>query len=124
MHGLSKSTLEGERLQAAAARFRIVRLSGARWPASVGPHVMDTLHTYRAIPLFASFLFLVCLVSLHAAEPRSQTLNSGWEFSALNASAHPEVAGWQPAQVPGVVQTDHLAAHLIPDPFYGDNEAR
>ena len=26
--------------------------------------------------------------------------------------------------MPGVVQTDLLAAHLIPDPFYGDNESR
>ena len=33
-------------------------------------------------------------------------------------------SGWHPAQVPGVVQTDLLAAHLIPDPFYGDNESR
>jgi len=51
-------------------------------------------------------------------------LNSGWEFRALNASGHPEAAAWQAARVPGVVQTDLLAAHLIPDPFYGDNESR
>ena len=31
---------------------------------------------------------------------------------------------WRAAQVPGVVQTDLLAAHLIPDPFYGDNESQ
>jgi len=51
-------------------------------------------------------------------------LNAGWEFRAVNAAAHPEAAAWHAAQVPGVVQTDLLAAHLIADPFSGDNESR
>ena len=51
-------------------------------------------------------------------------LNSGWQFRAITAAEHAEVAGWHAAQVPGVVQTDLLAARLIPDPFYGDNESR
>ena len=53
-----------------------------------------------------------------------QPLNSGREFRALNAKDHPEVSSWRAAQVPGVVQTDLVAAHVIPDPFYGDNESR
>ncbi len=61
---------------------------------------------------------------LHATESPAQVLNAGWEFHALNASGRPEMNAWRAAQVPGVVQTDLLAAHLIPDPFYGDNESQ
>jgi beta-mannosidase len=61
---------------------------------------------------------------MHASQPTSQELNSGWEFRALNAPDHPKVKDWHPAQVPGVVQTDLLTGKIIPDPFYGDNEAR
>ncbi|HKD84785.1 MAG TPA: glycoside hydrolase family 2 protein [Terriglobales bacterium] len=50
-------------------------------------------------------------------------MNAAWEYRARNATEHPEVAAWHAAQIPGVVQTDLLADHLIPDPFYGDNEA-
>jgi beta-mannosidase len=77
----------------------------------------------RAALLFA-LSFLDCPMPLHAAEHAAQPLNSGWEFRAINTSGHPEVMGWHAAQVPGVVQTDLLAAHLIPDLFYGDNESR
>ncbi|HTV64871.1 MAG TPA: glycoside hydrolase family 2 protein [Bryocella sp.] len=70
------------------------------------------------------FVFFALVAYLHATQPESQELNSGWEFRALNAAGHPEVSGWHKAQVPGVVQTDLLAAQLIPDPFYGDNESR
>ncbi len=72
-------------------------------------------------------LALVLVVSstpLPAAEAAKESLNAEWEFRALNADQHPEVAAWHAAQVPGVVQTDLLADHLIPDPFYGDNESR
>ena len=61
---------------------------------------------------------------LPAAEAARQPLAAEWEFRAINADQHPEVAAWHAAQVPGVVQTDLLADHLIPDPFYGDNESR
>ena len=61
---------------------------------------------------------------LHATESPAQVLNAGWEFHALNASSRPEMNAWRAAQVPGVVQTDLLTAHLIPDPFYGDNESQ
>ncbi len=61
---------------------------------------------------------------IQAAEPTVQPLNSAWEFRALNATGRPEMGQWRAAQVPGVVQTDLLAAHLIPDPFHGDNESQ
>jgi beta-mannosidase len=89
----------------------------------------------------------VCLffaLRLHAAEPSSRELNSGWQFRLVSRTeyvpAAPGSAGdadewkkeaasgalaeWHPAQVPGVVQTDLLSNHLIPDPFYQDNEMR
>jgi beta-mannosidase len=69
-------------------------------------------------------IFLYSLLPLHAAEPARRQLNAEWEFRALNAASHPEVSGWHTAQVPGVVQTDLLANHLIAEPFYGDNESR
>ena len=31
---------------------------------------------------------------------------------------------WHPAHLPGVVHTDLLKNHLIPDPFYSDNESK
>ncbi len=78
----------------------------------------------HVVQLVFAFIFLVVVLSLHAVEPESRSLNSAWEFRAVDAAAHTEVSGWHQAQVPGVVQTDLLAAHLIPDPFYGDNESR
>ncbi|MGB8889693.1 MAG: glycoside hydrolase family 2 protein [Candidatus Korobacteraceae bacterium] len=69
-------------------------------------------------------LFFGLVMPLQASQPTVQELNSGWEFRALNATDHPEVKDWHAAQVPGVVQTDLLAGKIIPDPFYGDNEAR
>ncbi len=73
---------------------------------------------YTAIVIF-SFV-----MPMEAAQPSTQVLDAGWEFHALNANDHPEVNSWHAAEVPGVVQTDLLAAKLIADPFYGDNEAR
>lgn len=63
------------------------------------------------------------LTPLHAAEAARRVLNAEWEFRAISADQHPEVAAWHAAHVPGVVQTDLLGDHLIPDPFYGDNES-
>ncbi len=102
--------------------------------------------TSNQVPLFSEFamrfrfsglpLALIVLGSTvvysQTASPRSPAtsssrdvlLNTGWEFHSLNAAAHPETATWRPATVPGVVPTDLLAAKLIPDPFYRDNEAR
>src|SRR5580698_7210960 len=73
--------------------------------------------------LVLAFLLGVSLPT-YAAEPTMQPLNAGWEFHAINAAGRPEMSTWRAAQVPGVVQTDLLAAHLIPDPFYGDSESQ
>jgi beta-mannosidase len=69
-------------------------------------------------------LSAVCAKSTHAAEPASRTIDAGWEFRAISATDHSDVKEWHKATVPGVVQTDLLDNKLIPDPFYGDNEAR
>ena len=65
---------------------------------------------------------------LFAAEPGWRDLNSGWQFRAVSkldpALNETYAEQWHPAQVPGVVQTDLLQNHLIPDPFYRDNESR
>ena len=69
-------------------------------------------------------LLLSSLVALplEAAEPSSQSLNSGWQFRAVANADRSDVKEWHPAQVPGVVQTDLLNSKLIPDPFDRDNE--
>jgi beta-mannosidase len=63
-----------------------------------------------------------------AAEPSSRDIDSGWQFrlteKAETAPADAELQQWHPAQVPGVVQTDLLTNHLIPEPFARDNETR
>jgi beta-mannosidase len=70
-------------------------------------------------------LLLLCVISalpLTAAEPSSQTLDSGWQFRAVANTDRSDVKEWHPAQIPGVVQTDLLHNNLIPDPFDKDNE--
>ncbi|MEP7128753.1 MAG: glycoside hydrolase family 2 protein, partial [Chitinophagales bacterium] len=50
----------------------------------------------------------------------SLTSDSGiaWQFRKAGDSI------WLPATIPGTVHTDLLANHLIPDPFFGDNEKK
>lgn len=85
----------------------------------------------RVRAFFRCLLLLVslslCSSTIFASEPSSRELNSEWQFriiKAENAPAQPELRQWHPAQVPGVVQTDLLANHLISEPFYRDNESR
>lgn len=71
---------------------------------------------------------LVVLLALFVATPlhgavRSTPLNTGWQFRATTTPKVAAASDWHPATVPGVVQTDLLANKLIPDPFYGTNEA-
>jgi beta-mannosidase len=56
--------------------------------------------------------------------PRKEVilLDSGWEFRQMTEGTEP--APWHPAKVPGDVHLDLLRNHLIPDPFYRDNEAK
>ncbi|MEW9572718.1 glycoside hydrolase family 2 protein [Rhodanobacter sp. Si-c] len=57
-----------------------------------------------------------------------QSLDGGWQFRLApgdkHAADHPGAAQWLPATVPGTVQTDLLAAKLVPDPYWRDNEAK
>ena len=48
-----------------------------------------------------------------------KSLAGGWQFRQADTDE-----GWLPAQVPGGVHTDLMAAGRIPDPFVGDNELR
>ncbi len=49
---------------------------------------------------------------------QQQSLNGAWEFRQAGTSE------WLPAEVPGGVHTDLIAAGRIPDPFIADNEVR
>jgi beta-mannosidase len=52
-------------------------------------------------------------------------LTSGWTVRAVGGTVPTHVAAWAavPAQVPGCVHLDLLAAGLIPDPYLDENEA-
>jgi beta-mannosidase len=75
-----------------------------------------------------SLLLLPLATCNVAAQTTSQALDSGWHFRLLEGDAqakqHHDAARWHDASVPGTVQTDLMAAKLLPDPFYRDNEAR
>ncbi|WP_431634282.1 beta-mannosidase [Dyella sp. KULCS107] len=62
------------------------------------------------------------------AMPQTVVLDQGWAFrlapDAAAARAHPAAAAWQPAQVPGSVQSSLLALEQLPDPDWRDNEAK
>jgi beta-mannosidase len=59
-------------------------------------------------------------------------IDSGWQFrqrlkaqsDAEKRTAELPIADWLPATVPGDVHLDLLAQKLIPDPFFGTNEAK
>lgn len=46
----------------------------------------------------------------------SVSLTKGWQFRQARLS------NWHPATVPGTVQTDLMACHLLDDPFFRLNE--
>ena len=59
-------------------------------------------------------LFLLTLVLIACRQSPNQTLSlngSDWQMQELDAQ------DWQPAQVPGSVQSDLLRLEKIPDPF-------
>jgi len=78
--------------------------------------------------LLISCSFFALAAPLFAAEPSSRDLDSGWQFRistrAEQAPQQADLQQWHAARVPGVVQTDLLANHLIEDPFDRDNESR
>src|SRR5438270_2239060 len=82
----------------------------------------------RLDPVVLLLLLASIVTPVHAAEPTSRDLNSGWQFRFVtgpdDAKAQPQIQQWHPAQVPGAVQTDLLQNKLIPEPFFQDNESR
>jgi beta-mannosidase len=50
-------------------------------------------------------------------------LRTGWTVRAISGNASGRVPGTYPAEVPGCVQTDLMAAGAIPDPYLDGNEA-
>jgi len=73
-------------------------------------------------------LALVMPLPSHAGPLVTQSLDSAWQFRLAprdrHALLHPAAAQWLPATVPGTVQTDLLAAKLVPDPYWRDDEAK
>ena len=75
------------------------------------------------------FLLLALLPGTVEAAPKTaQALEHGWQVridpADPAAKVHHRAARWLPARVPGSVQTDLIAAGLIPDPYVGLNEAK
>ncbi len=76
-------------------------------------------------PIGATLVFLLTSVLLMDASAKTrgvssmvkENLNSNWEFSEAGQEK------WYPAVVPGCVHTDLMNNKMIPDPFYGMNEA-
>lgn len=81
----------------------------------------------RLLPALAALALALPLPG-QAAPLATQSLDSGWQFRLApgdkHAADHPGAAQWLPASVPGMVQTDLLAAKLVPDPYLRDNEAK
>ena len=69
---------------------------------------------------YITFLFLLIVMMMTAtnlqASPVSVSLTKGWQFRQARLS------NWHPATVPGTVQTDLMACHLLDDPFFRLNE--
>ena len=102
--------------------------------------------------IFIAAVVSILAATAMAEEPSSRDLNAGWQFRIVSKAEYVPAAGelnrwhtgawsnevgqwrtgeaagdlaqWHAAQVPGVVQTDLLANHLIEEPFARDNETR
>src|SRR5919197_5212332 len=84
---------------------------------------MSTLRVLTSLLIFAS-VSSSSFAGPAATRTSSMMLNSGWEFrQRMEGPATPQPE-WRPAEVPGVVHLDLLRNHLIPDPFYRENEAK
>ncbi len=75
----------------------------------------------------ASRLLLWLLLALFALPLAAAPLQARWSFRLLpgdaQLAAHPQLAQWQGASVPGSVHTDLLALGAIADPYVGAPEA-
>lgn len=79
----------------------------------------------RLLLLAIALLFAPTAIAQPVA-PITRILNSGWQVRLApgdpNAKAHKAATRWLPATVPGSVQTDLMAAHLLADPWVGEGE--
>jgi beta-mannosidase len=84
--------------------------------------------TSRARKLTLLSLLLPLAWGTCHAQTITQSLDGGWRFRLANDDGHAKdhrgATPWHTATVPGTVQTDLLAAKLLPDPYYRDNEAK
>ena len=75
----------------------------------------------------AACWLLLLLVGSWVLPVTAAPLQAQWSFRLLPGDAqlraHPQLAGWRNAQVPGAVHTDLLAQGQIPDPYVGAPEA-
>lgn len=63
-------------------------------------------------------IFLLFLSCFCISQNKEVFLNKNWMFSQKGKNT------WKTAQVPGCIHTDLLMNKLIPDPFFGNNEAK
>jgi beta-mannosidase len=81
-------------------------------------------------PLSLTLVALLSPLVMNAVQAQTvtQSLDSGWQYRIADGDSHAkdhhDATRWHAATVPGTVQTDLLAAKLLPDPFYRDNEAK
>jgi len=77
-----------------------------------------------AVGFVVSAVAAVCGAQAAKTQNAVLTLDHGWQFRQLAATAQDAEAAWLPATVPGDVHLDLLANKRIEDPFYRDNESR
>lgn len=77
-------------------------------------------------PFLTALLCLAVATPAWAAPPTAVDLGEGWQVRLVpgqaQAKEYPKAAAWLPAKVPGTVQTDLMAAGMVPDPFVSNNE--
>lgn len=72
------------------------------------------------LPLHLRWILMaiLCIWRVHGVAQKTIDLQGEWKFRESGAK------DWLTAHVPGTVHTDLLAAKVIPDPFYGNNETQ
>ncbi len=73
------------------------------------------------ITLYRTLLLLLVLLNgqiFAQSIPTVIEINNGWEFHKVGTN------NWYKAEVPGCVHTDLINNKLIPDPYFGENEAK
>jgi beta-mannosidase len=78
----------------------------------------------RIISVALACLFLASTADAQnlATQKQIVNLNGSWEFRQASGSGSD--SSWRAAQVPGDVDLDLMRNKIIPDPYYGQNEAK